>query len=109
MDINTPTEYDKDKLMAGISSDELSMEYNIAKNYTSLMIQSKSEPCCFNQRQLANTETKYLHNKLIQECKKSAIEPPALNSVKTWILIARNFSLDEIMHEITGMDDNIHR
>jgi hypothetical protein len=29
---------DKDELMACISSDELSMEYNIAKTYTSLMI-----------------------------------------------------------------------
>jgi hypothetical protein len=54
----TPTEYDKDELMACISSDERSMEYNIAKTYTSLMIRSKFEPHCFNQRQLANTETK---------------------------------------------------
>jgi hypothetical protein len=72
----TPTEYDEDELMAYISSDEQSMECNIAKTYSSLMIQSKSEPRCFNQRQLANAETDYLHSKLIQECKKSAIEPP---------------------------------
>jgi hypothetical protein len=37
-------------LMACISSDEPSTEYNIAKTYTSLMIWSKSEPRCFNQR-----------------------------------------------------------
>ena len=36
----TPTENDEDELMVCISSDERSMEYNIAKTYTSLMIQS---------------------------------------------------------------------
>ncbi len=108
MVVVTPTEYNKDELMACISSDEPSTEYNIAKTYTSLMIRSKSEPCCFNQRQLANTETEYLHNKLIRECKKSVIKLPLFNSVETWIL-ARNFSLDEILTEIVGMDDNIHR
>jgi hypothetical protein len=64
----TPTEYDEDELMACISSEGTSTEYNIAKTYTSLMIRSKSKPRCFNQRQLANTETEYLHNKLIREC-----------------------------------------
>ena len=34
----TPTEYNEDELMACISSDEPSMEYNVAKTYTSLMI-----------------------------------------------------------------------
>jgi hypothetical protein len=85
------------------------MEYNIAKTYTSLMIWSKSEPRCFNQKQLTNTETEYLHNKLIRECKKSAIEPPSLSSVQTWIDSVRDFSLYEIMNEIIGMDDNIYQ
>ncbi len=105
----TPTEYDEDELIACISSDELPKEYNITMTYTSLMIQSKSDPRCFNQRRLANTETEYLHNKLIRECKKSAIEPPSLSSVQTWIHNVRNFSLYEIMNEIIGMDDNIYR
>ena len=73
------------------------------------MIRSKSEYHCFNQRQLSNRETEYLHIKLIRECKKSAIEPPSLSSVQTWIHIVRNFSLDEIMNEIIGLDDNIYR
>jgi hypothetical protein len=34
----TPTEWDEDELMACISSDEPSMECNITKTYTSLMI-----------------------------------------------------------------------
>jgi hypothetical protein len=34
----TSTEYYEDELMACISSDEPSTEYNIAKTYTSLMI-----------------------------------------------------------------------
>jgi hypothetical protein len=105
----TPTEYDEDELMACISSEGTSTEYNIAKTYTSLMIRSKSKPRCFNQRQLANTETEYLHNKLIRECKKSAIEPPSLSSVQTWIDNARDCSLYEIMNEIIGMDDNIYQ
>ena len=105
----TQTEYDKHELMACITGDEQSSEYNIAKTYTSLMIWSKSEPRCFNQRQLANTETEYLHNKLIRECKKSAIEPSSLSSVETWIHNARIFCLYEIMNEIIGMDDNIYR
>jgi hypothetical protein len=36
--LTTPTECNKDELMACISSDEPSTEYNIAKTYTSLMI-----------------------------------------------------------------------
>ena len=94
----TPTEYVEDELMACISSDESSMEYNIAMTYTSLMIRSKSEARCYDQRQLANTETEYIHNKLIWE-----------SSVQTWIHNARNFSLYEIMNEIIGMDDSIYR
>ena len=105
----TPTEYNKDELMACITCDEQSIGFDVAKTYISLMSRSKSKPCCFNWRQLANTETKHLHNKLVWECKKSAIEPPLFDSVKTWILTARNFSLDEVLTEIVGMDDNIHR
>jgi len=37
----TPTEYNKDEVMACISSDEQSMEYEAI--YTSLMIRSKSD------------------------------------------------------------------
>jgi hypothetical protein len=33
----------------------------------------------------------------------------SFNSVKAWILTARYFSFNEIMNEIIGMDDNIHR
>jgi hypothetical protein len=54
-------------------------------------------------------ETKHLRNKLIWKCKTSAIEPPLFNSVETWILTVRNFSLDEILTKIVGTDDNIHR
>jgi hypothetical protein len=93
----TPTEYNED-VMACISCDELSMGSKITKTYcSSLMLQSKSEPCFFKRRQLSNTETKNLHNKLIWACKKSGIEPHSMNSVKTWILPTRNISLDEIM------------
>jgi hypothetical protein len=37
------------------------------------------------------------------------IEPPSFKSVETWILTARNFSVDEVLTEIIGTDDNIHR
>ena len=57
-------------------------------------------------RQLANTDAKYLYDKLIRECAESAIEPPSLKSVKTWIMVARNFSIDEIVNEIIGTDEN---
>ena len=78
----------------------------MARAYSTLMIRSKSEPCCFNWRQLANT-AKYLYDKLIRECAESAIEPPSLKSVKTWILVAWNFSIDEIVNNIIGTDENI--
>ena len=105
----TPTKDDEDKLIACISCDDQSMGCNLIKIYSSLLNRSKSEPLCVNWRQLANADAKYLHDKLVQECKKSEIEPPSLNSVKTWIFATWNFSVDEILNEIVGMDDNIHR
>jgi hypothetical protein len=104
----TPTEYDEDELLACIKCDEKSNRSDVAMTYISLMLRSKSKPCCFNRRQLANTETKHIHNKLVWECKKSAIEPPSFKSVETWILHARNFSVDEFLTQIVGMDDSIH-
>ena len=105
----TPTKDDEDELIACISCDDQSMECNLIKTYSSLLNRSKSEPLCVNQRQLANADAKYLHDKLVRECKKSEIEPPSLNSVETRILASWNFSIDEILNEIVGMDDNIHR
>ena len=52
-------------------------------------------------------DTKYLYDKLIRECAESAIEPPSLKSVETWIMVARKFSIDEIVNEIVGTDENI--
>jgi hypothetical protein len=37
----------------------------------------------------------------------SDYEPPSLKSVKTWIMVARKFSIDEIVNEIVGTDENI--
>jgi hypothetical protein len=105
----TPTKDDEDKLIVCIPCDDQSMRCNLIETYSSLLNWSKSEPFCVNQRQLANTDTKYLYDKLVQECKTSEIEPPSLNSVKSWIFAVRNFSVDEILNEIVGMDDDIHR
>ena len=79
------------------------------KIYSSLSTRSKSEPRCVNWRQLANADAEYLHDKLVRECKKSAIELPPLNSVAMWIFAVRNFSVDEILNEIVGMDHTIHQ
>jgi hypothetical protein len=57
----------------------------------------------------ANADAKYLYDKLVQECKMLEIESPSLNLVKTWVLAARNFSIDEILNEKVGVDDNIHQ
>ena len=104
----TPTEYNNDELMVCIACDEQSNEFDVAKTYISLMTWSKSEPRFFNWSQLENTKTKHLHNKLVRECKKSVIDPPSFKSVENWILTARNFSVDEVLTEIVGTDDNIH-
>ncbi len=37
------------------------------------------------------------------------IEPPSFKSVETWILAARNFSIDEVLTEIFGTDDTIQQ
>ena len=37
----------------------------------------------------------------------SNIEPPSLKSVETWIMVAWNFFIDEIVNEIIGTDENI--
>jgi len=79
----------------------------MAKAYSTLMIHSKSTPCCFNWRQLANADAKNLYDKLIRECAESAMEPPSLESVETWIMVARNFSIDEIVNEIIDSDEKI--
>jgi hypothetical protein len=105
----TPTEDDEDEVIACISCNEQSLGEYMIKVYSSLLTRSKSEAWCVNWSQLANADAEYLHDKLVWECKKSAIEPPPLNSVKTWIFAAQNFSVDEILNEIFGMDDNIHR
>ena len=102
-----PTEDDENELIECISWDEDAEECNMARAYSTLMIRSKSETCCFNWRQLANAEAKYSYDKLIQECTESAIKPPSLKSVETWIMVARNFSIDEIKNEIIGTDENI--
>ena len=39
----------------------------------------------------------------------SAIEPPSLNSVETWIFALQTFLVDEIVTEIVGIDENINR
>jgi hypothetical protein len=103
----TPTEDDEDKLIECISWDEESKECNMARAYSTLMIRSKSEPCCFNWRQLANADTKTLYYKLIWESVESEMEPLSRKSVKTWILVARNFSIDEILNEIVGRGEII--
>lgn len=103
----TPTEDDEDELIECISWDEEAKECNMARAYSTLMIRSKSEPRCFNWRQLANADAKTLYDKLIRECAESAMESPSLKSVETWILVARNFSIDEIVNEIVGRDENI--
>ena len=103
----TPTEDDENELIECISWDEEAKECNMARAYSTLMIRSKSEPCCLNWRQLAKTDAKYLYDKLIRECAESAIEPPSLKSVETWIMVARNLSIDEIVNEIVGTDENI--
>ena len=105
----TPTKDDEGKLIACILCDDQSMGCNLIKIYSSLLNRSKSSPWCVNRRQLANADAKYLHDKLVQECKKSKIESRSLNSVETWIFVMQNFSVDEILNEIVGMDDNIHR
>ena len=79
----TPTKDDEDKLIACISCDDQSMGCNLIKTYSSLLNRSKSEPLCVNERQLANADAEYLHDKLVWECKKSEIKPPSLNSVET--------------------------
>ena len=103
----TPAEDNEDKLIKCISWDEKSKEGNMARASSTLMIRSKSKPCCFNWRQLANADAKTLYDKLIWECAESVIEPPTLKSVETWILVARNFSIDEIANEIIDTDENI--
>ena len=42
-----------------------------------------------------------------RECAESAMESLSLKSVETWILVARKFSIDEIVNEIVGRDENI--
>ena len=100
-------EDDENELIECISWDEEAKECNMVRVYSTMMIHSKSEPCCLNWRQLANTDAKYLYDNLIRECAESAIESPSLKSVETWILVARNFSIDEIVNEIVGTDENI--
>ncbi len=103
----TPTEDDKNELIEGISWDEKAKECNMARAYSTLMIRSKSEPCCSNWRQWANADAKYLYDKQIRECVESAIEPPSLKLVETWIPVAWNFSIDESVNEIICTDENI--
>ena len=38
---------------------------------------------------------------------ESAIEPLSLKSVEAWIMVAWTFSIDEIVNEIVGTDENI--
>ncbi len=104
----TTTKDDEDELIACISCDDQSMGCNLIETYSSLLNQSKSEPVCVNGRQLSNADAKYLHDKLVWECKKSETEPPSFNSVEMWIFAMQNFSVDEILNEIVGMADNIH-